>query len=53
MNIERVFNEDSNITLHDTLKSMVNEMIDRLVSIYYSQDKVNTTTSHVEGKEVS
>ncbi|MGM7724081.1 hypothetical protein [Metabacillus sp. Hm71] len=53
MKIERIFNEESNITLQDTLKSVIDEFIDRLVDTYYSQDKVNTTTSHAEGKEVS
>ncbi|MEE5179610.1 hypothetical protein JDW21_11490 [Bacillus subtilis] len=53
MNIERIFKEDTNITLQDTLKFMVNDMIDSLISIYYSQDKVNTTTSHVERKDVA
>ncbi|MED4533219.1 hypothetical protein [Metabacillus fastidiosus] len=52
MNIERIFNENTNITLQDAFNSMVNETIDSLLSIYYSQDKVNTATSHIEGKEV-
>ncbi|AZV43106.1 hypothetical protein [Peribacillus asahii] len=53
MEIERIFNKNTNITFQDTLNSLINEEIDKLVSLYYSQDKVNTTTSHVEGKEVS
>ncbi|MGE8081633.1 hypothetical protein [Peribacillus loiseleuriae] len=53
MEIERFFNENTNITFQDTLNSLINEQVDRLVSIYYSQDKVNTTTSHAEGKEIS
>jgi hypothetical protein len=53
MEIERIFNENTNITFHNVLNSLINEKIDSLISIYYAQDKVNTTTSHVERKEVS
>ncbi|MBV7508897.1 hypothetical protein KW850_27220 [Bacillus sp. sid0103] len=52
MEIERIFNENTNITFQDIINSLINEKIDRIVNIYYSQDKVNTTTSHVERKDI-
>ncbi|WP_286230565.1 hypothetical protein [Neobacillus mesonae] len=53
MNIERVFNEQTNITIHEIIRSIVKEKIDSLIYDYYHQDKVNIATSHVEGKKVS
>jgi ferritin-like protein len=53
MIIERFFNEDTNVTIQDIIQSLIEEKIDSLIEEYYYQDKVNTTTSHVEGKKVS
>ncbi|MFJ5622949.1 hypothetical protein ACIQD3_09460 [Peribacillus loiseleuriae] len=53
MEIERVFNEQSNTTFEDIFKIIIEEKIDALVSEHYYQSKVNTATSHVEGKKIS
>lgn len=51
--IERVFNESSNLTIEQAIQSLVEEKIDSLLEDYYHQGKVNTATSHVEGKKIS
>lgn len=53
MNIERIFNEQTNVTIHDIIQSLVEEKIDLLIKEYYHQDKVNIATSHLERKKIS
>lgn len=53
MNIERFFNEQSSMEIEELIQSIIEEKIDALISEYYDQYKVNTTTSHVEGMTVS
>lgn len=53
MEIKRVFNESTNTTIQDIIQSLIDAKIDTLIDEYYYQDKVNTTTSHAEGKNVS
>jgi hypothetical protein len=53
MKIERVFNENTSLTIQDIIQSLINEKIDILVSDYYHQIKVNTSTSQKEGIEVA
>ncbi|HWO74646.1 MAG TPA: hypothetical protein VNM69_01870 [Bacillus sp. (in: firmicutes)] len=48
MNVERIFNTDSNISFEDIILSLIEHKIDRLVDDYYHRNKVNTATSHKE-----
>ncbi|MGG2093984.1 hypothetical protein AB1283_15155 [Bacillus sp. S13(2024)] len=45
MKVERIFNEDTNVTIRDIIQSLINEKIDTLISNYYHQNKVNTAAS--------
>lgn len=49
MKVERVFNNNSNITFEDIILSLIDKEVDRLIDDYYHQNKVNTATSHEEG----
>lgn len=53
MDIKRVFNESTNTTIQDIIHSLIDAKIDTLIDEYYHQDKVNTATSHAEGKNIS
>lgn len=53
MNIERCFDTHTRLTLQQILQSLIEEKIDSLITEYYYQDKVNTTTSHKKGEENS
>jgi len=53
MKVESIFNEESSTTIQEIIQSIINEKIDTLIKGYYDQFKVNTATSHVEGKIVS
>lgn len=51
MNIERYFNNQTNLTLQEIIQSLLEEKIDTLIDEYYYQDKVNTTTSPEKGEK--
>ena len=54
MKIERIFNEESSITLEDILQSILNEKIDSLIKEFYDNNKVNSTdSSDKKGEEVA
>lgn len=54
MNIERIFNNQSKITLEDIFKSILNEKIDVLIKEIYDDNKVNSTdSSNKEGENVA
>ncbi|MBA2879324.1 hypothetical protein HNR63_002396 [Anoxybacillus kamchatkensis] len=51
MEVERIFNNNSNITFEDIIFSLIGKEVDRLIDDYYHQNKfkVDTATSHEEG----
>ncbi|CAM4308298.1 hypothetical protein BAMA111019_17965 [Bacillus manliponensis] len=53
MNIKRFFNESAHNTVQDIIQALIDSKIDTLIDEYYYQDKVNTTTSHAERKNIS
>ncbi|WP_445489849.1 hypothetical protein [Niallia sp. 03133] len=53
MKIERIFNNESTITLESILKSILNEKVDTLISKSYANNKVNSTDSATEGELVA
>ena len=48
MQIERIFNDKSELTLEDIILSLVDKKVDKLISNYYHPNKVSTTTSPIE-----
>ncbi|WP_363550385.1 hypothetical protein [Caldifermentibacillus hisashii] len=54
MTIERIFNNQSTITLEDIIQSILNEKIDSLIREFYDNNKVNSTdSSDKKGEEVA
>jgi len=53
MKIERIFNNESPITLESILKSILNEKVDTLISQTYANSKVNSTASSKKEEEVA
>ncbi len=53
MKIKRIFNDSVNTTIQDIIQSLIDAKIDTIIDEYYYQDKVNTATSHAEGKNIS
>ncbi|MGG3716699.1 hypothetical protein [Heyndrickxia ginsengihumi] len=54
MTPERIFNDQSPITLEDIYKSILNEKIDALIKEFYDKNMVNSTDSSDEkGEEVA
>lgn len=53
MNVERIFNSSAKLTIKEIFHSIIEEKIDSLIEEHYYQNKVSTTTSHVEGKSIS
>lgn len=48
MNLERIFNNQSPITLEDIFQSIVNEKIDALIKEFYDYNMVNSADSSKE-----
>ncbi|SLL31596.1 Uncharacterised protein [Mycobacteroides abscessus subsp. abscessus] len=54
MTIERIFNNQSPITLEDIFQSILNEKIDALIKEFYDNTKVNSTdSSNKKGEDVA
>lgn len=54
MTPERIFNDQSPITLEEIYKSILNEKIDALIKEIYDNNKVNSTdSSDKKGEEVA
>lgn len=53
MTIERVFNNNSKISLIDIVNSIISENIDNYIENYYNFKQVNFTTSHEEEEILS
>ena len=53
MKVERIFNNESSITLESLLESILREKIDSLVSNSYDNSMVNSTTSLMKGEDVA
>jgi len=54
MTLERIFNNQSPITLEDIFQSILNEKIDALIKEFYDNTKVNSTdSSHEKGEDVA
>lgn len=54
MTLERIFNNQSPITLEDIFKSILNEKIDTLIKEFYDNTKVNSTdSSNEKGEDVA
>lgn len=45
MTLERIFNNQTSITLEDIIQSIVTEKIDALIAEYYDKGMVNSTDS--------
>lgn len=54
MQVERIFNNESTITLESILQSIIIEKIDIIIADAYAKNKVNSTASSDEkGEEVA
>ncbi|MEK4264160.1 hypothetical protein [Paenibacillus sp. FSL L8-0499] len=50
MQVERIFNKESMLSIEDIMLSIIDEKVDSIIQDYYHNNQVNTSTSHNEGK---